>query len=269
MLLEANPIDFDMLGEEASSRFFNQAEPLEDVVVKMAQEHKLNPEEVKRLVEKANTFSSVKFIKAASDKTTEFELADYQATLQRTHPEGSQVEAAVVKEAACRPEDMPRTVKDASTALADSHAFFKSATEKTASAPADKKPLSRVFKLQQAIAKLGREKTAAELRFKKTTDQLISNFSNLYGPDFNKFASEAYTLFAEPGKVLIDGLANALRESPALKKVAYIVDDVTDKELGLFKTAMDAVHEVRKTRADLEKTKQKLDEAWEKAKGRR
>lgn len=265
MLFETNSIDFDKLGSEAASLFFDASIPLNEIVVKLAEENELNPEELKRLVEKTNTFTSVKMIKAASDKTVEFDLADYAFILKQTHPEGY-VTTQKIKTASEIPEKMPETLKDLTLLGAQTHSFFETKIEKVA-AESKTKPMTKIFKLQQEISKIGQEKVAAELSFKKAADQLISNFSNLYGPDFTKFANEAYTLYGEPGKCILNVLAESVRVSTEFNKVAYVVNDIDNIEMDLFKTAYDSLRAMDVAGKGLLEAKEALTGAWADVRG--
>jgi hypothetical protein len=256
MFLESTNKNFDSMAQEVVDRFFVDKVPLMDTVVKEADTWCLNPEEVKRLVEKTNTAATVQMIKSASDGVLEFDLVDYNRVLGKTHPENSSaVPSNSVTESTL---DMLNTLKTASQA----DTYFASLMEKKAEEPIGKpKPLRELFVLKQDLDKLGREKVAAELQFKAATDRLISDFSSLYGPDFTKFANEAYTVHGDMACPLLEALAGSIRETVSPEKVAYCIDDGT-QQMQSFKTAQDAVITANVVQAKQILTREKIAAAW-------
>lgn len=261
MFLDSTTRDFDKLAEEAVNQFLQNAVPLQDGIVKIASRETLAPEEVKRVVEKCNTLATIQLVKTAENGSLEFDLADATKVLAATHPEDTPKAAPPAVPGDSPALSMPVTTKTAQDRSNAFDEFFKPFS-KTAAAPPAKKELSQVFALKQRIDTLGREKVAAELRFKKTTDRLLSEFSSLYGPDFTKFAQEAYTIHGDACKPLLEGLAGELRTPVTLEKVAYCIDDVNQSTLVDFATAHQAVQDVYSTSVEIDQAKDDLAAAW-------
>ena len=265
MFLESTTKNFDGMANAVVHRFFTEKVPLIDTVIKEANDKCLNPEEVKRLVEKTNTAATVQMIKSASDGVLEFDLVEVNTVLSTTHPEGTggAPMASSPNSVAASTQGMLNTLKTA----AQADGYFSALLEKKASYRGSKpKPLRELFALKQDLEKLGQEKVAAELQFKAATDRLISDFSSLYGPDFSKFANEVYSIYGEPACPLLEALAGSVRETAAPEKVAYCIDDTTARHQ-LFKTAQDAILQANVIHAKQILGKEKLALAWETVKG--
>jgi hypothetical protein len=265
MFLDSTTRNFDKLAEEVVNQFLTNSVPLQEEIVKIAGRDSLMPEEVKRVVEKVNTLATIQLIKTAENGSLEFAMADTSKVLAETHPEGTSTNAAADTPSPLSKETMPVTAKVALDRANVFDEFFKPYT-KTAAARPEKKRLTQVFTLQQRIDTLGRQKVAAELQFKKSTDKLLSEFSSLYGPDFTKFASEAFTIHGDTAKPLLEGLAGELRTQVALEKVAYCIDDINQTALSDFATAHQAVQTVYNTSVEIDETKDALAAAWADAK---
>src|SRR6056297_3542826 len=85
MFLQSNQKNFDKFAEDVVTDFLTQATPLSDAIVKLADTNMLKPEEVKRVVEKANTLATIRLIKTAQNGDLTFDLADPDKVLGRTH----------------------------------------------------------------------------------------------------------------------------------------------------------------------------------------
>jgi len=238
MFLNSTQRDFDKMAEEVVSSLLEGKTPLKESIVKQANAKGLNPEEVKRLVEKSNTLATIQLIKSASDGSLEFNMASFEDVAKETHPEGLPIE----KEAQhSTPSQVPKTMLNTVKAKVDLSSFFKPHQVKIASEPINTR---KIFQLKREIETLGRKKVAAELSFKKSADALVSEFSNLYSPDFSKFANESYTLLGDTALPLLEALAKDIRQPETFTKVAYIIDDIDNKPLDMMKKAHSAITEV-------------------------
>jgi len=260
MFMSSTLKDFDKLADEVVNSFLSDSVPLETSIIKVAGREELNPEEVKRLVEKANTNTAIKLIKISTDGSLEFGLADYSAVVKQTHSETSPTQSTPVS----TPTEKVAMINTIDNKDIFSIVFPKKPAEKIAS---DAPNLKEVFSSKLALEVLGRKKVAAELRFKKSADSLLSEFSNLYSPDFNKFACEAYTLYGDTALPILEALADNVRESKVFTKVAYIVDDVTNKQMNLFKVAYESLTEICQHIDGIAAGKAKVEKAWEAIRG--
>ena len=76
--------DYEELAREAVTGFLDSKVPLEQGIVKIAKREELNPEQIKRVVEMANTRTFLDLFKktAGDDRMVEFEIADPDKTLE-------------------------------------------------------------------------------------------------------------------------------------------------------------------------------------------
>jgi len=220
MFLPTNKKDFDKLAQEVVAGFL-VGESLAEGTVKVAGQQQLNPEEVRRLVEKANVTATVSMLKIATDKQVEFALADFDQVVALTHPAKAPEGPDLDKAASHIPTRIPDMYKADSDAVT-----FKSDMQKTAS---EDKPVSAgdVFRCRQKIEALVQEKTAAEMATLKGIEALACEFEYFNGPDFTKFACDAYTLDGDKARPVIETLARMLNCPAKVEKVAGIVDDTT------------------------------------------
>jgi len=90
--------DYEARSEEAATALVDTGVPLQDSIVKIAQRDKMNPEQIKRLVEMANTASFLKMFgktAGASDRMVDFDVADPTATVSAFYAkEGGAPESA-------------------------------------------------------------------------------------------------------------------------------------------------------------------------------
>lgn len=255
MFLNSTQKDFDKMAEEVVSSLLEGKTPLKESIIKTANVKDLNPEEIKRLVEKSNTFATIQLIKSASDGSLEFDMASFEDVVKVTHPEG----LPVIKEAEAQTSEVPQTMINTATKTPDLSSFFKPYQVKTASEPINTR---KIFQLKRELEILGREKIAAELAFKKNADALVSEFNNLYSPDFTKFANEAYTLLGDTVKPLLEALASDIRQSKTFTKVAYIIDDIDNKPLDMIKKAHSAIKDVCAISIGIGTKKADMASAW-------
>ena len=222
MILPQSSIPFDKLAEEASNELFSNGVALNDSVVKIAQRERLNPEEVKRLVEKANLCATLTMLKAASDKKAEIFLADPTEVLSATHFSKD------------TDKKIEKTASTFSIPNLRSQRMLKDINlmpqyTKTASSLESKKSPRDFFVLTKKVEELSRQKVAEEIKVKDSLDYIISEFSKMRAPDFGKFAEEVYTIYGEPAIPVLTKIANITRDKlePTLEKTAQMVDDST------------------------------------------
>lgn len=245
MILQTTPIDFDKLADETVSTFYNDGTPLSDAITKVAMRECLNPEEIKRLVERSNTGAVLRLLKVATDKKAEIDLADPEEVLKNTHAPTQPKD--VVKEASdfsipdLRPSKLDINLKS----------FIKIAEKEEPG-----KPIGAVefFKLEKRAHELLNRKTSLELSIQRDLDYLVSEFSKQNPPDFQKFASEALTLH-EGSQYILTKLASLIEESAEFEKTAEIIDD-TQPLLIKMGSLLDQIDKLLEVNRDYQETKE-------------
>lgn len=257
MFLETTKRDFDRLAERATNQFLTQTDDLSGSVAAIAKSEKLNPTEIQRLVEKANTAATVKLLRISKDKKMEFSLADYDKVMAEVYGEKQETpeDPAVEKTAGFIPTSFP----DRRKAVALKDAALPTLA-KTASAPKEY-PRKQVFVLERKKEELLQKRAAAERSIQDHADFLVSEFSRMRGPDFGKFASEAYTMYGEPATPLLHELARVIREPQELCKVAGLIDDTSVVHKRFHAGQQDLIL-LTKIAEELEQVRKDLDKAW-------
>lgn len=251
LILESSKVDFQGLADKITNDYYENNRDLLGKVIEVAKDKKLNPEEIKRLTEKVNTFAVVKLLKNSDDKKATIPLVDHTAVLEATHPEDSeeQVQDTQVKVAS----ELPNTRRKKEVTFPT---LEKTAQEK-------KKVLPEIFKIETELTKLSNEKVALENSIQDNVDYIISEFYKWNSPDFSKFASEAYTLKGEDAKPVLNKMAKYLNEKIELDTLPYI-DDTKDI-LNKFASVIDGIEKLSNIEVRREEYKSKLDELWKEA----
>jgi len=219
MILGTTTINFDKLAEEVVSVFYAKGTPLTETLTKVASRECLNPDEVRRLVERSNTSAVLQLLKVSSDKKAEIDLADPVDVLRQTH--GPQESVKEASDTSCSTFQIPDTRSQKLELTSFMPKMVKAASMKP-------KDASKIFRLTKMENELLGYKTAQEMTIQDNLDYLVSEFSKRNAPDFNKFASEITHVHGQAAEVLLKGLSTTL-EIPIedLTKTAGVIDDTT------------------------------------------
>lgn len=80
--MDINPIQLVTIAKQASDSFLKQGSPLNDAIAKLAEQHELNPMQIRRVAEYANHEVQGSLYKGADDKSFTFSLADPSQIIQ-------------------------------------------------------------------------------------------------------------------------------------------------------------------------------------------
>jgi len=263
MILPSNTKDFDTLAELAVQKAFSGTN-IEDAIVAVADKYQLNPLELQRLMEKTNTLMSLKILQSGTDKNVEFDLAEYSSTLAKfmaTENKEAPKETAVEKDTKVKTASLrglPYTRNKQKLSKAVLPVLTKQAS--------DKKPdiVKTIFSLQKRAEELKTEKMAFELKVSNGIEDIISRYNILNGPDFYKFANEAYTIFGEKSSGVLKVIGEAIGEDQEAVKVAYVVDE-THRDLEKMAEVLDTLISLVKTSQELTATEKLLSKTWKEA----
>jgi len=237
MILPSTKVDFNKLAEEVTTSFFKEQEPLKKCIVTVASKEQLNPNEVQRLVELANIKATLKMLAASTDKTVEFDLANYNDVLSEIM-ESSEVSEESSKDTnegkSTEPIDIPNfTEKDR---MDKRPSLFDLFGVKKPEEPEKKDTPQHVIimRLKKQAEELTQEKIASEIRVYDEYDYLVSEFSKLRSPDFNKFASDCAAVYGDRIIPVIDSLSKDIKQSYIIKEAEDI--SVVDDTLPVMKS---------------------------------
>ena len=254
MILGTTTINFDKLAEEVVSVFYAKGTPLTETLSKVASRECLNPDEVRRLVERSNTSAVLQLLKVSSDKKAEIDLADPVDVLRQTHgPQES------VKEASDTSIPSAFQIPDTRSQKLELTTFMPKMVKAASMKPKD---ASEIFRLTKLENELLRTKTAQEITIQDNLDYLVSEFSKRNAPDFSKFASEITQVHGQAAEVLLKGLSTTL-EIPIedLTKTAGVIDDTTPL-FKKFAEVLAQLNDLRNTNQEYLKVKTDSANFW-------
>lgn len=259
LLLETTKIDFPNLANKIITDYFSKSRSLQEGVIDVAKAKKLNPEEIKRLVEKTNTLAVVKMLQVSEDKKGTIPVVNYESVLEITHPEKVEED-----------RDVDSVVKIASefripNTREKNRLFTKVAfptLEKTASQK--KKVLPEIFKLETEVQKVTQEKVACECAAQDGIDYIVSEFYKWKAPSFSKFASEAHAIVGEKCKFLLDKMAEYLSTKVEYDDPSYVDD--RDPLLQKFAGVIQNLEKIATLEAKKKDLKEQLNTLWAEAK---
>tara|TARA_Y100000310_G_C20642202_1_gene794615 strand:- start:128 stop:919 length:792 start_codon:yes stop_codon:yes gene_type:complete len=186
--------DYENIAKEATEQFLSSGESLEDSIVKIAQRDRLNPEQIKRVVELANTGAFLELFKKTSgydDRMVEFAVADPTGAIKKFYAESDSVPAVETSNDVYFDD-----VKEA--ALLEKVAEYEylgepdSVLERRRIREIERK----VIRDRKVAESLHTKIAAAEYQAESLADGLAHRFSNIYSrerhPEFEKNALALY-----------------------------------------------------------------------------
>jgi hypothetical protein len=253
-------IDFGNLASDVVTKFFKTGASLNDLTAEVAAKEMLNPNEVKRLVERVNTESVISMLKTSNDKKVEFDLASVPDVLQKTHAVDAECQEQVKTASevtstttwSTNRYSLPDT--NAKTydlkSLLDKHILEKTAEENIPKTDRENNAkLKHYFTMVKRKNELSFNKTSMEKSAQDSIDFVLSELSNQDAEPFTKFASNMYVLYKDtnyPVKPILEKLATALEcDKYSLDENDIVINDRTKiaKEFNnILKTAESIKH---------------------------
>lgn len=260
LLMPASKHDFSALAASTADAFFKGV-PLEDAVVEAARRASLNPEEVRRLVERANTAVSVRLLRSDGHRKAAFALACSGKVLARTHPADPEPAAPPVYRGFSASVGQPSAKAASLVDLFD----LRPEAAKTASRTArPDRPLREVHRLRRRLEEARQKKVATELALQKDVDRLVAAFPGRDTTDFLKFAAESLAVCGENARPVLKAMAAGLRVPAVFEKAAGIVDD-RQPRLRMMSDICDGLNLLMKSAEDIACLRRELDAAWRNA----
>ena len=292
MQMETTNRNFDGLADSVVDKFFAKDSPtLDNIIVSEAKSSELNPNEIKRLVEKSNLMTMLRFLQTSEDKRVEFDMADYDKVLPMVYSGNASLDAKDAKLTlsdsinSLDPLDsldsaIPDIRKQASLHTIDGvdvlQAFLAQniTMKKEASQPIPQTKhirVNEIFKMEKCAAELRKIKVQKELNLNNIMDKLATDFCTMNGPDFSKFAQEAYYIHGKSSTALLHNLAKVMREEVTFTKQAEqvnqadevnVIDNTSDQHLQ-FNEAQEELMSYIKVATQLEKMQEHITAKWD------
>jgi hypothetical protein len=237
--------DYESMADGIVDSFAARQEPLNSSILKIAKEHDMNPDQIKRLVEMSNVKAFLKLFKdpANREKNIEFDVADPKKVLDDYYKPGAKggktISITKITVTGGGGGDGGDFFSDIPNMM---HAKkypedAKSVREKTAEAVDDlyvAKPKREVveFRLRKVAQQFHDKIYELEHEYQEGLDKLASEFRRDYGPDYREFEKTALHLHGLGVMPLIEDLRKVTRcktEVYDLEKAAsrVFIDDNT------------------------------------------
>jgi len=248
--------DFKKLAQEVVDAYLKQAMPLADSAVKVAMDNGLNPDQIKQLVQLANTMAHLSLFdqKSDGDKCVEFEPADPDNVLKKIYVDGEPVEESSSSASPSDTTDMfsdfkdimdkVRSVVDEARSAKPPEAIEGMPPEAEAPSAESTSPAKQqmiIIKIRKVAADLTDKQHQAGFEYKEELDKLATEFAKLYGPDFEEFEKDAYALRGDSALPVLADLRHCLKLAAAPRgafvKQARVVDANTKEMRSLIKLA--------------------------------
>jgi len=223
-----NKEDYEKLARDIVGRFVNDRVPLAASLAKTAEDMGLNPDQIRALVQVANTLAHLDLFdrKADGDKVVAFEPADPKDVLERVYQsEDSGCSSCNSGSLSDFFGDLPKpsAFKDVGAPAAPS------ADSAAGSSPRHQQIM--IIKIRKVAEELRHRKQAAALEYEETLSKLASEFAKLYGPRYEEFEKDAVDVHGADSIPVLSDLRKCLRlpqiKLAVFEKTARVVDTDT------------------------------------------
>lgn len=241
--------DYELLANHASSKFLENQIPLNESILKIAEVNDLNSDEIKRLVEAANTKTFHGLFKNAENKgkDIDFDVADAKVILSSYYPEAEKTASDDSLAAEQDPYEFYGDAPNMMRYVRHGSLPPEQDLEKNASVKTEKPNKHTLIARLRKVAQNMEEKIYdAEHEYVNGLGKLASELRKDYGPSYPDFEKKAQILY--PGCTpILDDLRQIMYWKKPMEKVAeadrYVVEeDDNTKILGhILQAKMDQV----------------------------
>lgn len=271
--------DFDKLATQVVDKFFSGAAKLADAAADVAQEHSLNPDQIERLVQSANTMTFLRGMddrkrQGVGDLMHEFDPIDSRqvikividgagihinpnASMARGHEEGEETvdEMDMPEINAAEGDEGHKDTPEVEACEEECH--DKLDPKHTTTLPRKEAAVMRAYKLAGLLED---QRKQAEWAFEDKFNALAARFRRVYNaPDYASFEKDAMVEYGDDtGLAIINALRERHRMAPleksaALEKTASLRDrHVSDDSLEF--RMFEELHKIACTAANLDRS---------------
>lgn len=247
--------EFKKMAQTVVDSYLSESVPLTESLIKSALDNALNPDQIRNLVQLANTMAHLTLFdqKAGDDKIVEFDPADPDVVIKRVYTDGEPACSSGPAEPMRGNTDMFGDFDDITEkirAMLRDEGASPSPTSPTSppvetpetmpavspspDAVSPQKRQMLIIKIRKVASELETRKHAAAQQYRDELDKLAADFAKLYGPRFEDFEKDALALRGEKAFPIVADIRNCLRMPavPAdnmvgMSKVARVVDSKT------------------------------------------
>jgi len=231
--------DYETLAKEAVAKMVGERIPLSKSLVKISDDNGLNPDQIKALVQVANTLAHLDLFdrKNDGDKIVNFDPADPDDVVKSVVSNGcsscgggsSSNVTDQIKDFFGDLGSSDPTPPPAADALADVGTPVSSGSSSGDLNP--RRTQIMIIKIRKVAEELKYRKLAADVQYREEFDKLATDFSRMYGPEFEEFEKDAIDIHGAAAMPMLTELRQAMR-LPEIKlavftKTARLVDTST------------------------------------------
>lgn len=219
--------DYESLAKEAVAKMVNSNVPLASSLVKIADSMGLNPDQIRALVQVANTLAHLDLFdrKTDGDKVVSFSPADPDVVIREVVTSGDGAPSPC--------SSMDDKIQDFFGSIPVSEPEGANSTDPSALADVGNKVISdmlkdpeprrqqiMIIKIRKVAEELKQQKLAARILYEEERDKLATEFACLYGPNFQEFEKDAVDTHGADAIPLLSELRSMLR-LPQIKVAVY------------------------------------------------
>lgn len=244
------PEEFKKMAQEVVDNYLQRSIPLTDGLAKVATENALNPDQLKNLVQLANTMTHLTLFDQRNDgdKIVEFNPADPADVTKKVFVDGEPTSEGCSNTSSCdegdmfgdlngvldKVKDVLRGASDSTSVPTEQSAAPEAPTaDANSSSPNPAKRQMLIIKIRKVASELENRQYETAYGYREELDKTAAEFAKQNGPDFETFEKDAFALRGDMAIPIINDLRGCLR-MPSTKvdefpKLARVVDSKTDE----------------------------------------
>lgn len=268
-------MDFELIKKFANDiarEYVTNRTPIENHILNFCQENKLNPEQIRNLVQLINTLIHLfLFENKTDDKIIEFDPLDPDAILRKIFQELPPAVEDNDSETISVDlfDDLSPLLKSIRNRLGgnttqktiDLSDIFGPGfmTVKEENTPTTKQRQVLLMKIQKTAEELKMQYLTAGAQYCEFLDYMATKFAALYGPDIDEFAKEAYAHRGARALSILQDIYHCLKKPfPKFEKTAAVIDS-TKEEMRILDSMIQLEDTYRTTKLAWEKLNEALN----------
>jgi len=223
--------DFEKMARSIVDSFVANSSPLEPNIVKASEDFGLNPDQIRHLVQLANTMAHLALFekKTDGDKVVEFNPADPEVVLKKIYVNGEPVETPNSTASPCDKEtDFMGDFPDLIEKLKEIGQSSETGSQSSTTEPSTSNNSMLIIKIRKVASELENKSMESLCEYREEFDKLASEFAKMYGPDFEEFEKDALTIHGSAAVPVLTELRQTLRlpmiKTAVINRDARVVD---------------------------------------------
>lgn len=219
--------DYEKLGQEVANKYLRTATPIEQSVVEKAAELSLNPDQIRNLVQAANTLAHLGLMdqKTDGDRVVDFTPADPEVILRKIYIIATPADACPARSDGDRLcdffSDLPsEPLSGATETTTNTPTTTPNETPVPNPEAEGGRRVQMILRIRKVAEEIDSQRLQAAVQYREELDKLAGEFARLYGPDFLEFEKDAYALYGDRAAGPMQDIRACLRLS--MEKTAEV-----------------------------------------------